>query len=74
MIHWNERQLKTKSEVAETWWFPIHYEMKFWHEFKSAEVRRITRADCREYGTEVTWQKNKPDVLTTLTILTKATK
>ena len=74
LIHWNERRLKTKSEVAETWWFPIHHEMKFWHEFKSAEVRRITRADCREYGTEVTWQRNKPDLCSTLTILTEATK
>ena len=63
LIHWNERHLKTKSEMAETWWFPVFWHSKFWDAFTHAEVRRITRADCKEYGKEVFWDKNKPQLI-----------
>ena len=63
LIHWNARKLKTKHESLETWWFPVYWHSKFWDAFEHGEVRRITRADCYEYGKEVDWQKNKPNLI-----------
>jgi len=66
LIHWNPRSLKTKSEPAATYWFPVCHSMKFWHDFKAAEVRRITREDCACYGRGVSWAGKKPMLLQTL--------
>jgi len=63
LIHWPERKLKTKTEPEATWWFPVHFQYRFWIAFEVAETRRLTRADCEEYGTEVQWIKNRPDLL-----------
>jgi len=68
LIHWNERQLKTKSEPAETWIFPVEYN-RFWRAFLSGEVKSINRKDCEIHGTRVEWRtpprgrKPRPDFL-----------
>ncbi len=57
LIHWNARSLETKQEDAITYAFPVHPELDFWQRFEAGEVKSIKRADCREYGTEVPWNK-----------------
>ena len=55
LMHWNQRQLKTFSEAAETFLFPIDASHEFWDEFAQGEIRKITREDCRAIGVEVEW-------------------
>lgn len=69
LIHWNARELKTRSEGVETFWFPVHPRMIFWKEFESGERKSINRKDCEEYGFRVNWStksrgtKLRPDWL-----------
>jgi penicillin-binding protein-related factor A (putative recombinase) len=63
LIHWPERQLKTKSVPATTCWFPVQYKHPFWDAFESAEVRRLNRSDCEHYGHDVTWTGNRLNLL-----------
>lgn len=72
LIHWTERQLKTKHEPAITYRFPV-LENDFWTQFERGEIKVLTRADCAEYGTEVHWRtagdrgtKPRPDYLDVL--------
>lgn len=58
LIHWNARELKTKSEPAETFWFPIHHSSFFWIQFECGEIKSINRDDCREYGSKIEWRKS----------------
>lgn len=55
LIHWNARELATKSEPAITWAFPVHARMHFWVAFLDGEVRKITRSDCAEFGRLIPW-------------------
>ena len=59
LIHWNERELKTKYEPAETFLFPVtrqdRHVGEFWNAFEAAEVKSINREDCRNYGKLVPW-------------------
>jgi penicillin-binding protein-related factor A (putative recombinase) len=55
LIHWNPRELATKSEPGITYAFPVDSRMEFWQQFLAGEVRRITRSDCAEYGRSVPW-------------------
>jgi len=66
LIHWNPRELKTKSFPAETFWFPVRHDCPFWGAFAAAEQSRITRDDCREYGEEMIWSGKRPELLQTL--------
>ena len=72
LIHWNARQLKTRSEPAATFWFPVSTS-QFWDEFQRGELARISRDDCHELGLEVEWgcdsrrqRKARPQVLQVL--------
>lgn len=55
LIHFSERRLKTKTDEAATWAFPIHPEEPFWRQFDRGEVRSISRINCEEYGVIVDW-------------------
>lgn len=73
LIHWNGRSLKTRSEDAETWAFPVKHGHPFWDSFESGEVKSINRKDCESYGQFVKWtllnpadRKHRPDVLTAI--------
>jgi len=57
LIHWNERQTKTKYEAPETFFFPVSYESNYWQQFEAGELKSLNRADCRLYGSEVAWNK-----------------
>lgn len=70
LIHWNARELKTKTEGAETYAFPVRRDHQFWKDFLASETATIRRADCYEYGVKVEWdlahereRKERPNVL-----------
>ncbi|MEM1225979.1 MAG: hypothetical protein AAGJ40_09780 [Planctomycetota bacterium] len=75
LIHWNSRELRTKTEPAETFWFPVDQRMRFWRSFMLMDVRSINRSACRTYGYEVRWNRRgrernyRPDVLSLLLAL-----
>lgn len=68
-IHWTERMLKTRTEPAETWAFPVIDDHPFWQAFDRGEVKAIRRDDCYTHGVRVSWntlpgeRKPRPDVL-----------
>lgn len=55
LIHWNARELKTKSEQAITYAFPVHPKMPFWVAFMAGETKSISRHDCSEFGVLIPW-------------------
>jgi penicillin-binding protein-related factor A (putative recombinase) len=69
LIHFPERTLARSIEPAQSYAFPIHPDHKFWESFDRGESKRITRADCEEYGVAVIWntlpggRTPRPDVL-----------
>lgn len=69
LLHFRERQLKTKAEDAITVAFPVHPEHEFWRAFDRGEVKRITRQDVEQYGEPVSWnvvqgcRKESPDLV-----------
>lgn len=69
LIHFSERELKTRTEPAETWAFPVMLPHPFWNEFDAGSAKRITRQDCEEYAVKVEWntlpggRTTRPDVL-----------
>jgi len=74
LLHYNPRELKTKSEPAETFAFPVYEQHPFWVALRSgAGKRSINRDDCREYGVVVDWNLAteqsripRPDILAAL--------
>lgn len=75
LIHWNARQLKTKSEPEITWAFPVHPAHPFWERFCAGETTSINRLDCDEYAVPVPWNApqgcrvERPDILHAVTVL-----
>lgn len=69
LLHFKERELKTKSEPARTIAFPVDPEHPFWLQFSRGEVKRITKLDAEQYGEAVHWtvlprcRKESPDIL-----------
>ena len=59
IIHWNKRELSTKSVPAQTWLFPIDAAMPFWRRFCDGEQPSISLEDCREYGVRIAWTRMK---------------
>ena len=72
LIHFPERKLKTKTDLEQTWAFPVHENHPLWQRFESGETTSITRVDCEEYATKVEWttppgcMKPRPDVLSAI--------
>ena len=54
LIHFNERELKTKTVLARTVAFPVR-ENGFWLGVESGETRSINHDDCDAYATNVPW-------------------
>lgn len=54
LIHWNVRILKTSSEPAETFVFPIE-DNPFWDAFDEGRVTSFNREHCDRYGFPVQW-------------------
>lgn len=70
LIHWNARELKTKSEPAITYAFPVHPKMPFWVAFLNGEVKTLSRQECAELGRHIPWtlfgerdRAMQPDIL-----------
>lgn len=69
LLHFTERVLKTKSDPAATWAFPIGNEHVFWQAVDRGEIKSINRDDCEQYAVSVEWNKlpggrtPRPDVL-----------
>lgn len=74
-LHWNARQLKTKTEASETWAFPVDPKMQFWIDVGVESRKMISRQDCRQYAVPIAWSRAgqqrdlHPDLLTAITTL-----
>lgn len=55
LVHWNMRELKTKSFPAATYAMPVHRLHPFWTDFASGAEKSLQRSHCIEYGVEVEW-------------------
>jgi len=55
MVHFNGRDLKTKSEPAETFAIPVTSDSNFWREYENAERRTLTRGEADMYGIRIPW-------------------
>ena len=71
-LHFTPRELKTRTEPAQTWAFPVHGDHPLWVAFDRAETKRITRADCEEYAELIEWnclpggRTPRPDILSAI--------
>lgn len=54
LIHWNARDLKTKSEEAETFAIPV-LDNTFWREYESFERKSLNRQEAGLFGFKVPW-------------------
>lgn len=69
LIHFNKRQLVTKSSPARTIAFPVQPDDPFWQRHERSEIKRITEQDAELYGIRVEWnvapgkRKLSPDIL-----------
>lgn len=69
LLHFPMRQLKTKTDEAATWAFPVSADHPVWRAFDAGEVKRLTREACEEYAVRVPWnllpggRTDRPDVL-----------
>ena len=69
LIHWNQREMKTRTDEARTVVFPLcgHHAGNFWVRVDAGAEKRITRDACDEYGIDVDWTgpagKERPNLL-----------
>jgi penicillin-binding protein-related factor A (putative recombinase) len=54
MIHYNARELKTKSEPAETFAVPV-LDNHFWREYQNGERRTLNRSEAEMHGIRIPW-------------------
>lgn len=57
LIHFNPRDLKTKSDPAMTIAIPVRREDFLWRMHLANEVRTLSRDEARNYGTEIPWNE-----------------
>ena len=57
VIHFNARELKTKSDPAETIAIPVKREDFLWRMYLANEVRTLSREEARSYGMVVPWNQ-----------------
>lgn len=55
LIHWPERELKTRTEPVMTWRFPVDVDSDFWRAFEAGEVKTLSRSDCEDHGDPIDW-------------------
>lgn len=55
LVHWNARELKTKSEPPQTFVVPVAPHLELWRELETAQRRTLNRLDCQLRGHEITW-------------------
>jgi len=55
LIHFNGRQLKTRSVPAVTYAFPVRENHPLWVSFESGSHKSISIKDCESYAIEVPW-------------------
>ena len=70
LMHFNKRELKTRTDEAFTTLFPVRM-FPFWEEYETGERKKLTRDDAKTHGIEVEWTttsdrgtKFTPDLLT----------
>ena len=54
LLHFNPRELKTKSEPAATYAIPV-LDDHFWRMYEAGEIRSLTREDAMLNGHEIPW-------------------
>ena len=54
LLHFNPRELKTKSEPAATYAIPV-LDDHFWRMYEAGEIRSLTREDAMLNGNEIPW-------------------
>ena len=76
LMHWNERQLKSKTINAQTWLLPVEDTDSYWDDVDGGVVRTLTLEDCQDRGIQVNWvipqrcRKPLPDYLAAIEIYT----
>lgn len=69
LIHWNPRELKTKSREPLTHAFPVWVNHPFWERFDAGEIKSMTPGDCEEHAVPVPWSRSgkervpRPDLM-----------
>jgi penicillin-binding protein-related factor A (putative recombinase) len=75
LIHFPERILQTRTDLEQTWAFPVCRDHPFWQAFAAGTVSSISRADCQKYAVRVSWEifpkcrVSRPDILTAVLTL-----
>ena len=59
VIHFNQRVLKTRTDEAATWLFPVSDRLACWQEQEGGDWKTLTRDDCAVYGVPVEWNRSK---------------
>jgi len=68
LLHWNRRELKTKTDAQVTFAVPVHEDILFWKAFEAGSEKQLTRTHCEDFGVPVPWstfgqEKNpRPDI------------
>jgi len=55
LIHFNQRNLKTRPEPAATIWVPVSMDVPFWGQFAAGETSTLRRSVAAEIGQAVEW-------------------
>lgn len=55
LLHFNRRELKTKTEEATTYAIPVSRESKFWAEYENGGHKNLTRDEAELYGIRIPW-------------------
>lgn len=55
LIHWNRRELVTKTVPPRTYAFPVHRNHPFWEAFDCGIEKRLNQSHCETHAAFVTW-------------------
>lgn len=55
LIHWNRRELVTKTDVQQTWAVYVRANDPYWTAVENGEISSMTRGDCETLGRRVRW-------------------
>lgn len=75
LLHWNARELKTKSSPSCTYAIPVSRTLPLWQMFESGELRTLTRNQCDDFGFLIPWttigreRTLRPDLMPFLTTM-----
>ena len=60
LIHFNERQLKSKTEPAVTFAVPVmRHTRPLWNSYEAGDIKSLSRTDCYDHGILVVWNDSE---------------